>query len=352
MTLQFGNVHSDVDLASQGKRAGHFDLSHSDNRHAFSTIQSPLAVICGGAGPTALICGGNHGDEFEGQIIARRLFETLTPEDLIGRLILAPALNMPAVQSVTRVSPLDGGNLNRSFLGTQFAGPTQDIAGFVATHLIGNADLAIDIHSGGRLSNYVDTAYFCLSTDPAQNQQTRALSEVMGLPFTMVVPASDTSGDFDSAAHASGCAMISCELGGEGKVSTQALHRGWHAVLRLLAHQGVLTQAAIDRLAIEPAPQTTFLDLGRDAVYVTARSYGLVEPLIDLGDTVEMAQPLAQLRDLYTMDAKPKVFTSDCAGIVSITRTSPMVAPGDYLCVICPILTEVQLSDQIAKIAL
>lgn len=340
-----------MDLTSHGKRADNFELTHSDNRHAFSSIQSPLAVVSGGSGPRVLVCGGNHGDEYEGQIIARRLFETLEPDDLNGTLIVAPALNMPAVQAMTRVSPLDNGNLNRSFLNTHFASPTQDIAGFVQTHLIANSDLAIDIHSGGRMTNYVDTAYFCLSTNAEQNKQTRALSVAMGLPYTMVVPASDTSGDFDSAAHAAGCAMISCELGGEGKVSIPALNRGWHAVLRLLTYQGVLTDAAIDRLEIEPEPETTFLDLGDEVAYVTARSHGLAEPLVNLGDTVAVGQPLVRVHDLHNMEARPLVFTSDRAGIVSITRVQPLVEPGDHLCVICPPLTAAQLLDQMAKVA-
>jgi len=43
-------------------------------------------------------------------------------------------------------------------------------------------------------------------------------------------------------------------------------------VLRLLAHQGVLTPAATNRLGIAPAPETIFLDLGDDVAYITARS--------------------------------------------------------------------------------
>ena len=104
MTARFGTVHSSLDLVPSGKRAGYFEFKHSDNRYGFSSIQSPLAVISNGAGPTALVCGGNHGDEYEGQIIAHRLHETLLPDDLAGRMILTPALNMPAVQAVGRVS--------------------------------------------------------------------------------------------------------------------------------------------------------------------------------------------------------------------------------------------------------
>jgi len=348
MNLRFGTVHSALDLRAKGKRADFFAFTHSDNRYGFSSIQSPLAVIRGGGGPTALVCGGNHGDEYEGQIIVRRLFETLEASDLNGRLILAPSLNMPAVQSVSRTSPLDEGNLNRSFTGLAFAGPTQDIAGFVTTHLISEADLAIDIHSGGKISNYLDTAYFCLSGDPAQNAQTRELSCVMGLPYTMVVPASDTNGDFDSEAHAVGCAMISCELGGEAKVSLQSLERGWHGVLRLLVHQGVLRTQAAERLGMRPSPQTIFIGLGENVQYVTAQSYGMIEPLVCLGDQVAKGQPLMQLRDLYKMDATPQVLKSACDGIVSIVRTTPIVTPGDHLCVICPELSIDGLEAQIA----
>lgn len=121
MGLAFGTVSSALNLDAPGKRAGQFGLTHSGNRHAFSTIRAPLGVIRGGDGPTALICGGNHGDEYEGQIIARRLYERLEPGDLAGRLILAPALNMPAIEAVSRTSPLDGGNLNRSFPGEAHA---------------------------------------------------------------------------------------------------------------------------------------------------------------------------------------------------------------------------------------
>ncbi|WP_323777962.1 succinylglutamate desuccinylase/aspartoacylase domain-containing protein [Leisingera sp.] len=351
MTLQFGTVHSSLDLDRQGKRAGVFGLSHSDDRHEFSSIQSPLSVIRGGDGPTALVCAGNHGDEYEGQIIVRRLYDLLKTGDVAGRLILVPALNMPAVQSISRVSPLDGGNLNRSFPGAAYAGPTQEIAGFVATQLMPEADIAIDLHSGGGNSNYVNTAYFCLSPDSERNKQTFELATVMGLPHTMVVPVSDTPGDFDSAAHDAGCAMISCELGGEGKVTSEALEAGWSGVLRLLVGQGVLHAAAAERLDMLPPADTVFLDLGEGADYVTAQTHSLVEPLVKIGEEIARGQPVIRLRDLYKMETAPQVLRSERAGTVSILRAGAIVAPGDHLCVICPTLSNAELDALMAKAA-
>lgn len=47
-----------------------------------------------------------------------------------------PALNMAAVLAESRVSPLDGGNMNRAFPGGADAGPTRGVAGFVTAHLL------------------------------------------------------------------------------------------------------------------------------------------------------------------------------------------------------------------------
>ncbi|TDL78440.1 succinylglutamate desuccinylase [Palleronia sediminis] len=336
MTLRFGSVSSDLDLDARGRRAGQFGLTHSSDRHAFSTIRAPLGVIRGDDGPTALVCAGNHGDEYEGQIIVRRLFERLAPEDVSGRLILAPALNMPSVEAATRLSPLDGGNLNRSFPGLPFGGPTCEIAGFVATQLMPLADLAVDLHSGGTGTEYLDAAYLCLTGISARDAQTRGLALAMGLPFAMVVPPGDTPGDFDSAAHDAGCAMLSCESGGEGKVSRRALEAGWQGVLRVLADQGMLADGVAERMGATPAQQTRFLDLGAGAAHLTSDHHALAEPLVRIGQTVETGQPVTRLRDLHRLDAGVLDLIAPCDGVVAIRRSTGIVAPGDHLAVITP----------------
>lgn len=167
--LRFEPVGTDMDFESTGKRTGFIELDHSDNRLAFSAIRLPVGVIKGGAGPTVLLCAGNHGDEYEGQVILHRLMQTLTLQEVSGRLILLPALNLPAVLSGTRVSPLDGGNMNRAFPGAADEGPTRAIAGFVNRHLIGKADAILDFHSGGTATEYVDCGFLCVGDNPTQN---------------------------------------------------------------------------------------------------------------------------------------------------------------------------------------
>ena len=335
--IGFGTVHTVLDLDSPGKRSGWADLDHSDDRHAYAAIRSPLGVIRGGAGPVALVTGGNHGDEYEGQIIARRLFAALEPADLAGGLILMPSLNMPAVLAASRVSPLDGGNMNRAFPGAEGAGPTRALAGFVTRHLMRRAQLAVDLHSGGTGLDFADSAYLVLSGDAATDRQSRDLALAMGLPWTAVTPPGHTGGDLDAAAQAAGCATISCELGGMGRVSRRALRAGWQGVLRVLAAQGVLSPAAAARLGADnPAPATRFVDLGAASGTLTAMRQALVEPLAGIGEAVAQGQTVARLFDLFDLGAPPQDLAAPVSGRVLIRRRGALVQPGDHLMTICP----------------
>ena len=82
----------------------------------------PITVIKNGDGPTALMTGANHGDEYEGPIALQELAATLKPADVTGRVIIVPFFNYPAFRAGTRTSPIDRGNLNRLFPGKP-AGP-------------------------------------------------------------------------------------------------------------------------------------------------------------------------------------------------------------------------------------
>ena len=95
--LGIDKISCNLDFERDGKHFGSIDLGFSDNRHAFSNIPVPLVCIRNGSGPTLLLAAGNHGDEYEGQVILRRLIHRLEAGDIHGRLILLPALNYPAM---------------------------------------------------------------------------------------------------------------------------------------------------------------------------------------------------------------------------------------------------------------
>jgi hypothetical protein len=110
-------IRSDVDFERDGKQVTVLRMEHSVTRSAYGVVPIPIAVVKNGQGPSVLLQAGNHGDEYEGQVVLTRLIRSLEPGQIRGRLIILPAANLPAALEGTRVSPLDAGNLNRSFPG-------------------------------------------------------------------------------------------------------------------------------------------------------------------------------------------------------------------------------------------
>src|SRR5260370_19228729 len=117
-------ITSDIDFEAAGKQLSYLRLTHSDDRHAFGIIPVPIAVFANGAGPTVLVSAGNHGDEYEGQVILHALIRELDPAKVSGRLIVMPALNYPAVLAGSRRSPPDLRHFNRALPGDPPRTPT------------------------------------------------------------------------------------------------------------------------------------------------------------------------------------------------------------------------------------
>ncbi len=121
-----------VDLDKSGKQIGFIMIPHSPHDDAWGVTRVPIAVIRNGSGPTVILEGGNHGDEYEGPIAICELVRQLDPGEIQGRLILMPANNVHAVVAGTRTSPVDGLNFNRTFPGDPQGSITQQIADVMA----------------------------------------------------------------------------------------------------------------------------------------------------------------------------------------------------------------------------
>ena len=116
-TLRPSPIAPTVDFDRDGVQHGFLRLPYSRDDSAWGSVMIPIAVIRNGAGPAALLTGGNHGDEYEGPIALFDLARTLKAEEVRGAVIIVPAMNHPALVAGTRTSPIDRGNLNRSFPG-------------------------------------------------------------------------------------------------------------------------------------------------------------------------------------------------------------------------------------------
>lgn len=315
-----------VDLGARGRQFGALHLRHSDNRYDNGVVPVPAAVLSGGAGPTALLVAGTHGDEYEGQVVLHRLLRDTPPEEVTGRLIVLPALNLPAVRGAARVSPLDGGNLNRLYPGSPSGGPTQQIAHAVVSGLLPHADLALDLHSGGSTSHYLPSAFVYEGPDPAAWDAKRRLTGLLGMPWAMTVPERFEPGSFSSAADRAGVPMISTELGGGGEVDPLIVEQAVHGLRRVLEGAGVLAPSG----RTPSPPATRWIALGEDCAVLTP-ARGLFEPLARLGSRVAEGELLGRIHPVEELDRASVPVVAHRDGLVAVVRRPPLVELGDCL---------------------
>ena len=144
-----------------------------------------------------LLTGANHGDEYEGPLALVKLRRALQPADIRGRVIIIPALNLPAFRAGARTSPMDGGNMNRAFPGNPKGTITEMVAHFVTTRLIGRADIVVDIHAGGRSLSFLPTAIIHNLPDTDHMDRTLAALHAFGAPYGLVLTELDPDGMID-----------------------------------------------------------------------------------------------------------------------------------------------------------
>ena len=193
-----------------------------------------------GSGPTVILEGGNHGDEYEGPIVITELIRELDPGEIQGRLILMPAINAPAVIAGQRTSPDDGLNLNRSFPGDPHGSMTQQIAAFMADEIYPRGDAFLDLHSGGSSLDLLPSAIIEPTEDAALSRRNIAAALAFDAPQTVVISNLGDPRTATAAACRAGLVTMGTEMGGGGTVSPEALAICRRGVRNVLAHLGLL----------------------------------------------------------------------------------------------------------------
>src|SRR5579859_3854080 len=205
-------------------------------------VRVPLGVACGSRpGATVVAIGGTHGDEYEGPVGLKNLFNALTAEQMIsGRLIVIPVLNVPAFKAGRRESPVDGGNMNRAFPGNAGGNVTQRIARFVTDELLSRADVVIDIHAAGQTFEIVRSASFHQINDPGLFARYRETALLFGMPFVMVYTSGMGTGLLTEEAEAMGKITIGGEFGFGASADLDGVRWAHHGVLNVMRHHGLL----------------------------------------------------------------------------------------------------------------
>ncbi|TKC88443.1 N-alpha-acetyl diaminobutyric acid deacetylase DoeB [Trinickia terrae] len=325
-----------VNYDTDGVQHGFLRLPYSRDDSAWGAIMIPLTVVKRGEGPTVLLTGGNHGDEYEGPIALAKLAASLQAADVSGRVIIVPYMNYPAFRAGKRTSPIDAGNLNRSFPGRPDGSVTEKIADYFQRHLLARADYVLDIHAGGRTLDFVPFAAIHVLPDGEQQARCERAMRSFGAPYSMRLLELDSVGMFDSAVEEAGKVFVSTELGGGGTSTAASMAIADRGVRGFLVHAGVMAHEHGERDA--PSRTTTLLDMPDGACYTTSEHRGLLEMCRNLGEMVEAGEVLARVYDIERTGARPMEYVAQRGGLLAARHFPGLVQVGDTVAVVADVV--------------
>lgn len=294
----------EIDFDRDGRQAGYIRAPLSRNTSGWGTVEIPIIVVRGGSGPTVLFTGGIHGDEYEGPIAISRLARSLRPQDVEGRVIMMPAVNIPAVMNDTRLSPVDNWDINRCFPGDPRGTFSQMLAHFLDSVVLPMADVSVDLHTAGHSADSALSTNMHPVTDPDMLRRTLDAARAFGAPYNVVFGGVDEGATFTSCVERRRILSLGTELGGWGRVNVEGVRIGRRGLDNVLRHFGV----------IEGEPDTSQANgdaagrhmMVRDpALYTFAPRDGLFEPCHLPGESVEAGETAGFVHFVEDIDNPP-----------------------------------------------
>lgn len=233
-------------------------------------------------GPRVVVTGAVHGDEYEGPAAIHRLFHELDVSAFAGLLIGLPIVNLAAWQARSRVSPLDGIDLNRVFPGpaAQPSSASDALAQAVFTTFVQPCDVVIDLHSGGaKLVHLPMVGWY--AGDATAEQLARGFDPALR-PW--LIP--ERKGVLSCEAWRAGKIAIGAEWGGGARLDSLGVTAYVAGVRRILI---ALAGRNADAVADPRAPIA--------GAYQLVEAGGLFVANVTLGDCVTAGDTLGLLYD-------------------------------------------------------
>ena len=292
-------------------------------------------MINNGEGPTVTLTGGVHGDEYEGPVTLLNLAREIDPAQVNGRIIMIPCLNLPAVQSGDRCSPIDDLNLNRVFPGNANGTVTEMIAHYISSEIVPLSGLHLDMHSGGKTLEYKPCIFLNDPGSKDKQENARRLVDAFGAEVTILEDdAFPDGGRFLTAAFArAGVLNFSCELGGAGQVNPAIVSMATHGAKNMLREFGVLSGEVVSPENQGRLPSIV-ARVPDGECYIMAEDSGLYEPFIDLGDPVSAGQVIGQIHYPDDLAKSPLAVTSSRTGFLLCKRAPGKTRRGDNIAII------------------
>ena len=342
-------VSCSFDLNKLGKDAGYLIIGDSTNNSGWSTYNVPIIKYSNGTGPTVLVLGGNHGDEYEGQIAASSLAHELELDQVQGRIIIIPCLSQEASRGGTRLWP-NGANFNRVFPGNE-NGPLNDkLAHYLSNDLFPICDGVLDMHSGGRSMYFIPSSNMVWVSDPAQRVKMIKNMLAWNTDVHMIggeQPSTNPYALLNRDAERQGKSVSTGEFGGSGYTTPESMKIIKDGLRNFLKVFGVLKGTPDTREAhgLKPAEIVDFRD---PSGFISATHAGIFENCVPLGGGVKVGDVVGKIHDFDHPDVAPVELTSKISGVMAVIRGYPPVTIGDVVCVVGEKFSSIEEMEKVA----
>jgi predicted deacylase len=339
---QKSRIRCDIDFDKSGRQASYLRAPLSRNTSGWGTIEIPIVVVKNGKGPTVLFTGGVHGDEYEGPIAISKLARTLDPARIQGRVIMMPAVNLPAVLNDTRLSPIDNRDINRCFPGNPRGTFSEMLAHFMDTVILPHVDVSVDLHTAGHSMDSALSTNMHYVPDAKIREKTMAVAAAFGTPFNVVFWGVDEGATFTSSVERRGIISVGTELGGWGRVNVEGVRLAERGLDNVLKHCGLM-EGKPDTRQRDGAAATRHMMVKDPATYVFARATATYEPKHLAGGNVKAGELAGLLHFVEDIDRPPIELTYGASGVLWMAPGPGRVQRGDCVGVV--------MQDYDAKVA-
>jgi N-alpha-acetyl-L-2,4-diaminobutyrate deacetylase len=326
--IQYG-----VDFDRTGRQAGYLRAPLSRNTSGWGTVEIPIVCVKNGSGPTVLLTGGVHGDEYEGQIAVSTLARTLDPMAIQGRVIMLPAVNVPAVLNDTRLSPVDHRDLNRCFPGDPRGTFSDMLAHFIDTVVLPLVDVSVDVHTAGHSMESALSTNMHYLPDSQMRKRTMDAAAAFGAMFNVVFWGVDEGATLTSSVERRGILSLGTELGGWGRVNVEGVRIGKRGLTNVLKHLGVM-EGRPDTSQCDGAPGTRHMMVRDQDCYVFAPAGGVFEPRHLAGATIDETDIAGYLHFVEDIDRAPIEISYRRSGVLWMASGPGRVQRGDVVAVV------------------
>lgn len=286
--------------------------------HLSDPIRVPATVINSDrAGPTAFLSAGVHGNELNGVEVVRHVADEFDHSDLRGTLVCLHVVNVPGLVDQERYVPIDDGDLNRSFPGSESGTASSRIARAVYDNFVDSCDFGVDFHSS--TPDRTNPIHVRGDTD---DETVERLARAFGTNVVL-----DEAGSEDSLRYVAtdgGVPTITVEMGEGNRFQRPVIDRAIANVRNVLAEFDLYPGE-------EPAePDWRTVASADETEWVRADLGGLVERHVDAGDLVGEGDRLCTIRNPF--DKSRDDVTAPRTGVLVGLRENAVVHPGGPIC--------------------